>query len=161
MMGFLTWSKHKLAEALSAGCYVDRPVLNADVLEAWCRTNHIAIDITPASKLHCTVLYSVKDIRYHPDFRLDAQTIEIQPSQFAPRLQTLGDMGTVVLKFQSVFLHHRWTQFLNLGALTTYPTYAPHISLARRGPGSGWKYTLVKPPTFSLHLGPERVWDLK
>jgi hypothetical protein len=159
-LNFLKWSTQRLREALSAGCYIDRPVLNAVQLEDWCRANHIAIDLIPASELHCTVLYSTKDVRYHRAFTLDSSRVSISPVSFAPRLRTLGEKGQVVLMFDSNYLHQRWLQFLDLGDVTSYPTYVPHVTLANREVGQGWEYTLVKPPTFPLLLGPERVTDL-
>lgn len=164
MLNFFSWSKFVELFNPNRGCFIFRPVVNATQLSRWAQDNNVGGEYIPPDKLRVIVMYSTADIRNHKDFRLLQTHLTIDPSNFASCLQRrrrLGEDGAVVLKFQEVNLFERWLYLVGLGAIWTYPTYVPHVTLSYKTPENGWWTTVIPCPNFPLILGPEKVENLK
>ncbi len=122
------------------GLYVCRPVLNEAAVIAWALRRGIA----PAPNLHVTVVYSTKSIPWVP-----AQDTILVPAMALLGWETLGTPPCLVLRIDSPTLQARWEQSRARGALWSYPSYKPHMTLAC--PGDAPPDT----PAFDLVLGPE------
>lgn len=160
MNRFICWLKEQV-NATGRGCFVYRPVLNAKLLAKWARSQNVGGDYSLPEDMHVTVMHSTANIRNHKAFKLATDTMLIDPVQYASVLQNMGPDGAVVLKFDSGPLFNRWRDLISYGAIWTFPTYYPHVTLSYKTPESGWWKTIIPTPTFALHLGPEEAEDLK
>jgi hypothetical protein len=128
--------------------YVRRDVLNAAEIIDWAKANGFATTLAPED-MHVTCCYSKRALNWD----------KIEPSYESVRLEdskgrtveALGDEGAVVLKFQSLELQDRFTEFLNAGATWDYPEYNPHITITYQPP----KGLDVPPYEGTIVLGPE------
>lgn len=82
--------------------------------------------------LHTTIVYSTADIDYQTE---NVRNIVLNdgPCWFAI-WNTQQDGKCLVLRFNSPFLNKRHQYALDLGAIETYPSYKPHITLAYNMP---------------------------
>lgn len=159
MKSLVTWLKEQIAP--DVGCFIFRPVLNAQLLAYWAQNQNIGGKYTAPDKMHVTIMHSKVDIRGHKNFKLSDDEGIIEPQDYAGVLQRLGSDGAVVLKFQCPGLFERWRELIEMGAIWSFPTYVPHVTLSYKTPESGWWTTVIPAPNFPLWLGPEQVEDLK
>lgn len=134
--------------------YAYRSVLNPEPLCLWASENGITIE--DPSKLHVTVCYSKTPVKWKTIVK-DSKQLHLQGN---PRhLAILGDENALVLKFFSCILQERWSYYQNKGAVWSYPSYQPHITLSYK---DHKKFNLSKPVAFNgdILLGSENLEPL-
>lgn len=105
--------------------YVCRKLGNPNDLIEWAKTQNIS-SITPPEKMHVTVCYSKKPIKW-PNPRKNVLVLEdIQTS-----IDWFGENNDImVLKFESKWLKDRWSEFQDLGATWDWGDYESHITIS-------------------------------
>ena len=141
------------ADAAPRSLYVSRKVLNAGDIIAWAKGQGFSTTL-PADELHVTVIYSrtpVDWMKAGQDYWNEDGTLLIPPG--GPRVVSRFDGGAVVLEFSSASLSWRHQELKRIGAETSYPEYAPHITITYQ-PGEV-EIDKVEPYRGKIELGPE------
>lgn len=137
----------ELWKAKGAGLYVSRKLLNAADLVAWVEAAGVP-NLVPAGQMHVTNVYSRKAIVLPP--KMD----EVVVQGGKRSIESLGDKGAVVLKFESSALSSRWQEAADVGATWDYETsYHPHVTLSYDAGGKDLSALVL--PRFALRFGPE------
>lgn len=172
--------KAPVEKAKAKTLYVFRPVLNADDILAWAKTQGFSSTLE-ASDLHVTVAFSknplnwaklgddwcAEDPRPADDERRYAETVAWSEGGRKQKrieggvreVKALGDKGAVVLAFQSPSLTERWAQFLRIGASWDYAGYSPHLTITYKG--AGVDLAKVDPYKGPILLGEEDWNEIK
>lgn len=106
------------------GLYVARPVLNGDAWEKWAKANNIPNPV-PAGEMHVTVLYSATDVK-KPKHE-DVISIGTSRAAFAMMGPTDQVLAVLIPAWQ---LQDRNWEFTMAGAVETWPTYKPHMTIS-------------------------------
>lgn len=133
--------------------YVHRPLLNADEVIAWAKTQGFNKTLTP-DDMHVTVMYSKAQVDWNriPKSHIqEVRILSVQGREVCP----LGDQGAVVLKFKSQVLSDRWKEFKDLGCSWDYPSYQAHTTITYDG--SDLNLNKIVPWMGKLIFGPE-IW---
>lgn len=130
--------------------YINRPLLNADDLIAWAKDQGFGKTM-PAANMHITQIYSKTPVDWG---EMGDSFDALQFEGGAREVEPLGDNGAVVLKFEAGELSQRWSDLIDRGAVSDYPSFTPHVTIT--WDGSGVDLSKVKPYTGLLKFGPER-----
>lgn len=111
-----------------AGVYVYRPVLNGQEWHDWAVKYGVPSPLA-ADDFHVTVIYSQVDVKMIPDKTV--RSIYIGPGYGdAGCFAQLGPKGeSLVVCFSDWDLYNRHWNFQSNGAVTTWPTYRPHMTI--------------------------------
>lgn len=123
----------------------------AETLRGWARAAGLA-DVMAPEAMHVTVAYSrapVDWFRFASWYAADRLHL---PAGGPRRVETFKD-GAIVLRLASDVLARRWEEFRAGGCSWDFPTYAPHVTIAR-GPGSA-DLPRLKAYAGALDFGPE------
>lgn len=173
--------KAPVEKAKAKTLYVYRPVLNADDILAWAKTQGFSSTLE-ASDLHVTIAFSKnplnwaklgddwcaedprpgegRDMRYTEAVSWSDGGHKQRRIEGGPReVKALGDKGAVVLAFQSPSLTERWAQFLRIGASWDYPSYGAHVTITYKG--AGVDLSKVEPYRGPILLGEEDWNEIK
>jgi putative serine protease XkdF len=135
--------------------YVCRPVLNADAIIAWAKSQGFETTLLP-SDMHTTIAYSKAKL----DWPKPRKSYIVTPTG-QRSLERLGPEGkAVVLRFDSKLLDKRWRALRQLGASWDHEGYKPHITLSYKVPAD-FDLSKVKPYTGEILFGPERFEQVK
>lgn len=135
--------------------YVSRPLRNAAELVDWAKGQGFAKTV-PADDLHVTVAYSRDPVDWsaagdHFD--------QVRARAGGPRsVETLGDKGAVVLRFEHAELAQRWQAFRDIGASWDHDGYRPHVTITYDG--AGVDLSKVQPFSGDLVFGPEEFAEI-
>ena len=137
--------------------YVNRPLLNADEVIGWAKSNGFAKTIT-ADDMHVTLAFSRAPVDWDT---LTENHSTLTISSGGPRsVERLGPNGeAVVLRFESQALQERWAQFKKAGASWDYDDYRPHVTISFDAPEI--KVEDIEPYDGELVFGPEVFAELK
>lgn len=136
--------------------YVSRKVLNGKDLHDWAVAQGFT-NVTPPEKMHVTVAYSRAPV-HHESVGPDAGTVMADPVG----LGILGDDDASVLRIEHPHLQARFQHMLGLGASWDHEGgkhYKPHVTVSYKR--QTVDHAKVQPYTGEIHLGPEKVEDLK
>lgn len=139
------------------GVFVSRPVLNFQEWKDWMDRHGVPNQVPD---LHVTILYSQVDVK----LPLANQPVVIDNSRWSGSMAFAmygPDEDTLVVAFDSWELGERHCQYLCAGGVSAWPTYRPHMSLAK--PPAGYELpdaALEDSPRFIV-LGKEQVADIK
>lgn len=134
--------------------YVARPVLNGEQILEWARSQGLQPTIAP-EELHVTIVYSEAAVDWS---KLSAQTNEIRLTGGRRQMALFGpEEDVVVLRISSNVLSDRHEEFLDAGAVSTFPTYRPHITLSY---GADVDISTIKPYRGPIDLGPEAFEEI-
>lgn len=129
--------------------FASRKLLNADEFIDWAKSQGFETTLQPGD-LHVTIMYSEVPLLW-PAPRPGG--LLVRPSE--ERIVTpLGDGGAVVLKFESPELAGRWQQLRDAGAVTSWSSYVPHVTITWDAP-KDLDLSKVEPYVGSLIFGPE------
>lgn len=129
--------------------YIQRNVLNRNDVKNWAKANGFQ---TVLLDLHVTVLYCNTNVDLRKIGKPWMNSLVIPPSE----LLMLDEFGPAkVLRFKSPLLSARHEQLINRGAVHSFPTYDPHITITY-GDMPKNPAMLDKP----IILGPEIFSDL-
>jgi hypothetical protein len=134
--------------------YVCRPLLNGEEFIEWAKSQGFTKTLS-LDDFHVTIAFSRSAVDWDS---LIPQKSTIVVNGHMRTVESLGDDGAVVVKFQSDFLPKRWQEFKDAGASWDYETYQPHISVTYDG--DGIDLSNVQPYTGSIVLGPEKFEEL-
>jgi hypothetical protein len=164
-----------ITKAKAKTLYVYRPVENHADIIAWAESQGFT-STQPGEKLHVTLAYSKTPLNWahlHDDYHLE-------PSEYARscgcemvsrsddnskrrkisggvrEVKALGAEGAVVLAFESDSLTQRWMDFKRAGAVWSFPSFTPHITITYSG--KGVDLTKVLPYVGDIILG-EECWE--
>lgn len=154
-----TTGPQEATDAAPRSLYVSRKVLNAPDIIAWAKGQGFATTL-PAGDLHVTVIYSrtpVDWMKAGQDYWNEDGTLLIPPG--GPRVVSRFDGGAVVLEFSSASLSWRHQELKRIGAETSYPEYAPHITITYE-PGDV-DIDKIEPYRGKIELGPEVFEEVK
>ena len=118
-------------------------------LKEWMDESHIPpVQQLPAN--HVTIVFSKIPIVVPPSDPVEFKTMpEVHSLDLFNSIPaTYGSEKLLVVKFESPYLSMRFASLIAAGANTDFPSYSPHISIAKvsRIPED------LKPPTFPLEL---------
>lgn len=150
------------SEELAEPLYVSRPVLNADDLVEWAKSQGLSSMLLP-DDLHVTVCYSKEPLVWD-DVPETEETVRVPAlDEFKPgtepvrKIEMFGkEHNVLVIQLESDDLHSRWQQFCDAGASYDFPEYKPHISITYKGGGLGEAVKTLEPYRGEIILGPER-----
>lgn len=118
------------SDAAPAPLYVFRPVLNADELINWAKSQGFTQTL-PADDLHVTVAFSKSPVDWMKAGEAyssrDDGGVTVRPG--GPRMIEQFGEGAVVLAFNSSDLSWRHMSLREIGASWDYPEYQPHITI--------------------------------
>lgn len=129
--------------------YVSRKLLNSEELIGWAKSQGFETTLQPGD-LHVTVMYSEVPVAW-PVPRSGG--LLVGPSE-ERSVGPLGDGGAVVLKFKSPDLSGRWQELQDYGAVSSWPSYVPHVTITWNAP-EGLDLNKVEPYKGNLIFGPE------
>lgn len=157
--------------------YVYRPVENAADIIAWAESQGFK-STQPAEKLHVTLAYSKTPLNWamlHDDYHLEPSEHHAMSCGCEPvcrsenggnkqrriqggvrEVKALGADGAVVLAFESDSLTQRWMDFKRAGAVWSFPSFTPHITITYNG--KGVDLSKVHPYAGDIVLG-EECWE--
>ncbi len=138
-----TWTKDKVGPI-----YISRPVVNADQILQWYRTQGVQGLYDPKD-LYITVVYSEAPVEWGKAW----EAPEGRVIQGTRSHDTFGDY--FVLKMEDKYLSARHDDLRNKGCSHKWPNYHPHISLSQAVPLDS-----VEPYTGPVYAGPERYEDI-
>ncbi|BCQ68229.1 hypothetical protein PEQA60_22190 [Pseudomonas sp. Eqa60] len=122
--------KKSTSDAAPAPLYVFRPVLNADDLINWAKSQGFTQTL-PADDLHVTVAFSKSPVDWMKAGEAyssrDDGGVTVRPG--GPRMLEVFGEGAVVLAFNSSDLSWRHMSLREIGASWDYPEYQPHITI--------------------------------
>ena len=134
----------------SGPLYASRPVLNADAIIAWAKSQGFKSTL-PAADMHVTVAYSKAPLDGAKVGNAKPGVVLLGGKR---SVEALGDEGAVVLKLSSKDLHARWQQYRDAGASWDYEGYQPHITITYDG--KGVDLSKVEPYRGAIKLGAEK-----
>lgn len=140
-------------DAAPRSLYVRRDVLNAADIIEWAEGQGFSTTLA-ADDLHVTVIYSrtpVDWMKAGQEYWNEDGTLIIPPG--GPRVVSRFDGGAIVLEFSSSALSWRHEELKRIGAETSYPEYAPHITITYE-PGD-LDIDKVEPYRGKIELGAE------
>lgn len=131
--------------------YVHRPLLNANQLIEWAKSNGCKTCLKPES-MHVTLLYSKTPLIW-PQPKIDMVTVTNYVSEVKQ-----FDGGALVLHFEWEPFTKRHTQLIAAGGTSDYPEYKSHITLTYESEG-------LDPKSFGkyngdLIFGPEEFREI-
>lgn len=135
--------------------YTCRPVVNADEVIAWAKSQGFATVTDPAD-MHVTVAYSKAQLDWPPP----RNTHIVMNTLPGYALERLGDKGAVVMCFKSPLLAARWQALREAGASWDHEGYKPHVTLSYNVPAD-FDLAGVAPYAGPLILGPEKMSEVK
>lgn len=103
------------------GIYVSRPVINGGQIYNWAKESGFT-NLVPAEKLHVTIAYSRVSPRY---LRLDSNPLRVDFTG----ITKFGDC--IVMELAGKRLIEGWQYYIDAGCSWDYPTYNPHITIAK------------------------------
>ena len=127
--------------------YVNRPLVNADELRAWARTQGFAI-AQAGGDMHATIAYSKEPVEWD---NLSPKTDTVKCHSDARALAQFGD--ATVLRLESPDLEARWKEFIDAGASWSHDGFAPHITITWEG--APRPIAEIEPYRGPLIFGPE------
>lgn len=136
--------------------YVFRPLLNADELIAWAKSQGFA-SLVPGSEMHVTITYSRRPVNWmkmggYWSWTADNDRHTVPPG--GPRLvEAIGSEGAVALFFFSGHLDQRNREMRDAGASWDYDAYLPHVTLTYDS--GDLDLSTVEPYRGELRFGPE------
>lgn len=139
---------------LPKSLYVSRKLLNAKALISWAKDQGFETTLQPGD-LHTTVMYSKQPVIW-PARR---SGVLIAPASENRSVVSLGGGGAVVLKFNSPALHARWQDLQDKGAVHSWPTYVPHVTITWQAP-EDLDLSQVEPYAGSLIFGSEKFEEI-
>lgn len=144
------------ADESVAQIYVFRPLLNADELIAWAKSQGFA-SLVPGSEMHVTITYSRRPVNWmkmggYWSWTADNDRHTVPPG--GPRLvEAIGSEGAVALFFFSGHLDQRNREMRDAGASWDYDAYLPHVTLTYDS--GDLDLSTVEPYRGELRFGPE------
>jgi len=91
----------------------------------WANTNGLQDKMVPPEEFHLTTVYSREPFPYRPAKK---ENFQVKFKEF----KILGDKGgTLVLVVDSQYLHNLFDHRRSLGASWDFPSYIPHITVAK------------------------------
>lgn len=142
------------------GVYVSRPVTNGKEWHDWAVKWGVP-EPEAAADLHVTILHSAVDVKMAPDKTV--KSIYIGPGYCeAASFATLGPKGeSLCVCFSDWDLYNRHWNWVENGAVTTWPTFRPHMTITNAvGDYELPDGALADAPLY-INLGPEVFADLK
>lgn len=130
--------------------YVHKKLLNTREFLEWAKSQGFE-NTLEAKDLHCTIAFSKKEVEWST-IEKDRNSLRVKGGQRS--VVPLGDMGAVVLKFQSDKLTERWEYYKERGCSFDYESYTPHVTITYRGVGKV-DLSKVRPYHGPLEFGPE------
>lgn len=138
-----------------APLYVNRQLLNPEPFIEWAREAGFEQTLSP-DDLHVTVAFSREPV----DWEAPPDAERLVMVQGGTRtVESLGDEGAVVLRFESPELQARWQALRDAGASWDYEEYQPHITITYAKP-EGLQLEKITPYAGDLEFGPERFEPL-
>lgn len=142
----------KMIKASSRPLYVSRPVVNAEEIINWAKSQGFEGTLTP-SDMHVTIAYSTAPVDW-TRFRGDGEPLTAQGGK-----RTVEKLGNaVVLKFECNPLMERWASFLAGGASWDYEGYTPHISITYKN--TNMNLSGIKPYEGKIVFGAEQMGEI-
>lgn len=170
-------SLKRIKKAKPKTLYVYRPVENAADIIAWAKSQGFATTLAPQD-LHVTLAYSKTPLNWaklYDDWHLEPEAMNAMCSACAPvcrsedggnakrrikggvrEVKPLGAEGAVVLAFESDTLTRRWMDFKAAGAVWSFPSFTPHVTISYDG--KGVDLDKVHPYAGDIVLG-EECWE--
>ena len=134
-----------------APLYVWRPVINADQILDWAKSQGFKSTLK-AEDLHVTICHSRAGVESKDISKASGTLIVSQSS--GRYITPLGDKGAVVLMFNSALLETRWLELIDKhGASWDYDSYHPHITISFDA--AGVDLAKVRPYDGPIVLGAE------
>lgn len=116
--------------------YVYRPLLNAEELVEWARSQGFTSALNP-DDMHATVVYSRRpfsaDLSRVASYGGEVASNNVVVEGGTRAVTRLGDKGAVVLNFESAELSGEHRFYESQGASWDFPEYLPHVSITYRG----------------------------
>lgn len=134
--------------------YVCRPLLNAEELIVWAKSNGFEKLVEPDA-MHVTIIFSKTEVKWS-DAGKPKNNMFVTENVTGRKIRTLGDKGAVVLEFKSKILTDRFNHFIDSGAKSDYPEYLSHVTLTYEG--ADLDLTKISPFSYKLMFGPE-IWQ--
>lgn len=141
--------------AKRSGVVVSRPVLNGAEWEAWAKASGVPSPLA-AADLHVTIIYSSVDVKMVPsDGYLVIPVDRAVFAMFGP------DEDNFVVAFQDWRLSDRHWTYLENGAVSTWPTFRPHMTLSNAAKGFEVPDAALRDAPEYIVLGPEVAGPVK
>lgn len=138
--------------------YVERPLLNPEDVVAWARSVGFK-DILAPEKMHVTIAFSSKPVDWSR-FEPDKKTLKINDGH--RELKAFGAEGkSIVLTFETHYLHDRWKYYMDGGCSYDFPKYIPHVSITYDGLPDGLDLKSIVPFDGQLRFGQEKMDVIK
>lgn len=129
--------------------YVRRPLLNGGAIRDWAKAQGFKTILEP-DDMHVTIAYSKAPVDWD---LVEPQGGKLRVAGGRRTVETLGDKGAIVLRFESDTLKDRWGVFCSNGATWGFPGYLPHVTISY-DPGEV-ELPSVEPFMGRLDFGPE------
>lgn len=142
----------KARKSSARSLYVSRPVLNAEEIVAWAKSQGFSQALQPGD-MHVTIAFSTAPVDWTKVSGDGAPLVAFGGER---SVEKLGD--AVVLRFESLPLTQRWGSFLAQGASWDYPSYIPHISITYGG--ADIDLSKVEPYQGDIVFGPEQMGEI-
>lgn len=143
----------KMIKASMRPLYVSRPVVNAEEIVAWAKSQGFGETIQPG-EMHVTVAFSSAPVDW-TRFGGDGSELTVTGGQ-----RTVEKLGNaIVLHIESRQLMERWSSFIAGGASWDYEGYQPHISITYNNIDS-IDLSRVTPFTGKIVFGPEQMGEI-
>lgn len=131
--------------------YICRPVLNAnEILDFFKKQGFEKLCV--AEDLHVTIIYSKTKVNWNT-ISPDTRSLRIV-NPYNRVVKTLGDKGAIVMSIESTALQARFKQLLELGCVSDYESYKPHITITYNKPE--FNLNLISAFPGEILLGPEK-----
>lgn len=170
-------SLKRIKKAKPKTLYVYRPVENAADIIAWAKSQGFATTLAPED-LHVTLAYSKTPLNWaklYDDWHLEPEAMNATCSACAPvcraddggnakrrikggvrTIMAMGGGGAIVLAFESDTLTRRFMDFKAAGAVWSFPSFTPHVTISYDG--KGVDLDKVHPYAGDIVLG-EECWE--
>lgn len=146
------WLPHHAAQEPVQGLYIGRQLTNDDVWREWAAS----VGLPPLDEnLHVTVLYS----SVATELPLAVAKVEISPDAIT-HIDHLGKDNALVVHFEAPELQARWQEAMDAGAVTSYDSFKPHMTLFY-DENKAWDGSTIPLPGFPLIFGPESAGPVK
>ena len=133
--------------------YAHRPLLNWADIAGWAKEQGF-LSVLTEGDMHVTLAYSKTPFDWS-GVEPNGGTVAVRDGHRS--VEQLGDKGAVVLRFESSYLHDRWSELKGYGASWDYPGYKPHVTITYQG--GVFNLNIVEPYKGPLVFGPE-VFDV-
>ena len=135
--------------------YLCRYLQDTGEFSTWASRHGIPMD-RQTKRPHVTIAYSKESVDWDVIMpKLSNLKIIVSPRTVKP----LGDMGAIVLSFESDILQQRHRELRRIGCSWDYPSYQPHVTFCWDLP-SGINYYNIKPFEGVLNFGEEVMEDI-